>query len=62
MPFGLPNAPSEFMRLMTEHVRKHIDGGYSIVFLHDIMIYFKNEHSHEKHVEAVLHAVRRDGF
>jgi hypothetical protein len=34
-PFGLANAPSEFMRLMTDRLRKHIDGGYCIVFLDD---------------------------
>ena len=62
MPFGLANAPSEFMRLMTELLRKHIDGGYCIVFLDDIMIYSKNEESHEKHVQEVLDSVRRDGF
>jgi putative transposase len=38
MPFGVANAPSEFMRLMTDLLRKHIDDGYYIVFLEDIMI------------------------
>jgi hypothetical protein len=47
---------------MTDLLRKHIDGGYCIVFLDDIMIYSKNEEAHEKHVQAVLDSVRRDGF
>jgi hypothetical protein len=33
-------------------LRKHIDGGYCTVFLDDIMIYSKNEESHEKHVQS----------
>jgi hypothetical protein len=61
-PFGLANTPSEFMRLMTELLRKHIDGGYCIVFLDDIMIYSKNEESHEKHMQAVMDSIRRKGF
>jgi hypothetical protein len=47
---------------MTELLRKHIDGGYCIVFLDDIMIYSKNEESHEKHVYAVLDSVHHEGF
>ena len=62
MPFGLANAPSEFMRLMTDLLRKHIDDGYCIVFLDDIMIYSKDPETHEKHAQAVLDSVRREGF
>jgi hypothetical protein len=38
MPFGLPNAPSEFMSIMANLLRKHIDDGYCIVFQGNSMI------------------------
>jgi hypothetical protein len=39
MPFGRSNAPAEFMRLRYDVLKKHIDKGYCIVFLDDILIY-----------------------
>jgi hypothetical protein len=57
MPFGLANATSGFMRVMTDNLRKHIEEGYSIVFLDNIMIYSKDQQTHEKHVQAVLDSV-----
>ena len=40
MPFGAANAPSDFMRLMAR-LLEHIDKGYCIVFIDDILIYSK---------------------
>ena len=37
MPFGVANAPSEFMRLMADLLFDHIDKGYCIVFIDDIL-------------------------
>jgi hypothetical protein len=62
MPFGLENAPSVYMRLMTQLFQKQIDGGYSIVFLNNIMIYCKDEESHKKQILTVLVSVQRDRF
>jgi hypothetical protein len=62
MPIGMANAPSEFMRFMTDHLSKHINNGYCIVFLGNIMIYYKDPKTHKKQVQAVLDSVRQEGF
>jgi hypothetical protein len=62
MPSGLSNAPAEFMRLMYDVLKKHIEKGYCIVFLDDIMIYSKNAREHEHHVRSVLDTLRKEGF
>jgi hypothetical protein len=62
MPFGLSNAPAEFMRLMYDVLKKHIDKGHCIVFLDDIMIHSKNAREHEHHVRSVLDTLRKEGF
>ena len=62
MPFGLANAPSEFMRLMADLLESHIENGYCIVFIDDILIFSKTLDQHEKHVQAILDSVRTSGF
>jgi hypothetical protein len=60
MPFGLANAPSEFMRLVNKMLEQ--PSKYCIVFLDDIMIFSRTDAEHEKHVATVLDTLRRKGF
>jgi hypothetical protein len=57
MSFGLSNAPTVFMCLMTEFFRSYLDK-FVILFLDDILIYPKYEEEHEHHLRILLQVLR----
>ncbi|KAI3707613.1 hypothetical protein L6452_26239 [Arctium lappa] len=59
MPFGLTNAPNIFMDLMNRVCRPFLDKSV-IVFIDDILVYSKDEGSHEQHLREVLGVLRRE--
>ena len=53
MPFGLMNAPATFMDLMPRVFQPYLDP-FVVVFMDDILIYFKSKEDHEGHLRIVL--------
>ena len=59
MPFGLTNAPAAFMDLMNRVFRSYVDR-FVVVFIDDILVYSKDQESHDTHVRVVLEALRKE--
>jgi hypothetical protein len=49
MPFGLTNAPEVFQHLMNDIFREYMDE-FVVVYLDDILIFSKDQETHDKHV------------
>jgi hypothetical protein len=53
MSFGLTNAPAHFMYLRNFVFMPELDK-FVIVFIDDILIYFKSEEEHARHLRVIL--------
>ena len=59
IPFGLTNAPSTFIRLMNEVLKKFLEK-FVIVYLDDISIFSKTLDEHLLHIRSVLERLREE--
>ena len=57
MPFGITNAPVDFMSLMNNVMHKYLDK-FVVVFIDDMLIYSKSEEEHKEHLKIVLQELR----
>ena len=57
MPFGLTNALAIIMFLMNSVFNKYLDK-FVLIFIDDILIYFKDEKEHEQHLRLVVQTLR----
>jgi hypothetical protein len=53
LPFGLTNAPTLFMDLMNRVFQPYLDK-FVVVFIDDILVYFKSYEEHEQHLRQTL--------
>jgi hypothetical protein len=57
VPFKLTNAPTDFMCLMNNVLRKLLEK-IVFVFIDDILIYYKNREDCEEHIKLVIQVLR----
>ena len=57
MPFGITNAPANFMFMMNNIFSKYLDR-FVLVFIDDVLIYSRSKEEHEEHILIVLRVLR----
>jgi len=58
-PFGLTNAPMNFMCLMNNVLRPYLDK-FVIVFVDDILLYSKTKKEHKENLVTILQFIREN--
>ena len=53
MPFGVTNAPAQFMNMVQDLLSDLVDW-FMIIFIDDILVFSKNIEEHTEHVRQVL--------
>ncbi|GJW09431.1 putative reverse transcriptase domain-containing protein [Tanacetum coccineum] len=59
MSFRLTNSPTVFMDLMNRVCKPYLDK-FMIVFINDILIYYKNKKEHEEHLKLILRLLKKE--
>ena len=57
VPFGVTNAPAQFMNLMNDLLHDYLDE-FILVFLDDILVYSRSMEEHAEHLRKLLQRLR----
>ncbi len=57
MPFGVTNAPAQFMGMMNNLLKEYLDL-FVVVFLDDILVFSASVEEHAEHLRKVLSVLR----
>ncbi|WMV24866.1 hypothetical protein MTR67_018251, partial [Solanum verrucosum] len=57
IPFGLTNAPKVFTDLMNRVFKPYLDR-FVVVFIDDILFFFKSSEDHDKHLQIILQILK----
>ena len=58
MPFGVTNAPSQFMHMIKDVLSEYLDV-FVLVFLDDILVYSRTVEEHAEHLRQVFSVLRK---
>ena len=58
MPFGVTNAPSQFMHIINDVLTRYLDV-FALVFLDDILVYSHIVEEHAAHLQKVFAALQK---
>ena len=58
MPFGVTNAPSQFMHLVQDILHRYLDV-FVVVFIDDILVYSRNTEEHAEHLRLIFERLRK---
>ena len=61
MSFGLANVFAIFQAIMNDMLRSYLDK-FVVVYLDDILIYFKNDEEHFEHVKLVIEVLHKHDY
>lgn len=57
LPFGMTNAPTNFMCLMNTIFHQYLDK-FVFIFIDDILVYTRNVEEHKEHLWIILQTLR----
>ena len=57
MPFGVTNAPAQFMNMMNDVLDDYLEK-FVLIFLDDVLVYSANLEEHAEHLRKILERLR----